>query len=56
MKSRLLTPAETAALYQVTLRQLLTLERKGSIPPAVRLNSRVIRFNEQDHPAQILKR
>ena len=56
MQDRLLTPTETAARYGISVRQLFTLERKGQIPPAVRLNQRVLRFEAAQHPAPLAKR
>ncbi len=53
MQTKLMTPTEAAARYAISVRQLFELERKGAIPPAVRLNKRVVRFNPAEHPAPV---
>jgi len=49
----LLTPRETASLYRLGVAQLLVLERKGAIPPALRLTRKTLRFRADEHPAAL---
>ena len=47
MQAKLITPTEVAARMSISVRQVLDLARRGEIPGAVRINARVIRFDDR---------